>query len=91
MRDNQRVKRTICWWLSIRVIPPPSAQWLRPSLAAIAQLHQAQARLALSVQYPAQRDEAKAQVLKAQADLANAQAGIAASAGSIRVPPATKH
>jgi membrane fusion protein (multidrug efflux system) len=42
---------------------------------AVAQLHQAQAQLALSkVQYPAQRDEARAQVLKAQADLANAEA-----------------
>jgi membrane fusion protein (multidrug efflux system) len=32
VRDNQRVKKAICWWLSIRVIPPRSAIRLRPSL-----------------------------------------------------------
>lgn len=32
VRDNQRVKRVTCWWLSIRVIPLPSAIRRRPSL-----------------------------------------------------------
>ncbi|HEY2453920.1 MAG TPA: HlyD family secretion protein [Scandinavium sp.] len=74
--DNQRVKKG-----DLLVIIDPrdnSAQRDQANAQlglAVAQLHQAQAQLALSkVQYPAQRDEARAQVLKAQADLANAEA-----------------
>lgn len=62
VRDNQRVKKG-----DVLVVIDPRD--------TTAQRDQAQAQLALSkVQYPAQRDEAKAQVLKAQADMANAQA-----------------
>ncbi|MCS2163385.1 HlyD family secretion protein [Scandinavium sp. H11S7] len=74
--DNQRVKKG-----DLLVVIDPRDNTAQRSQAkaqlglAVAQLHQAQAQLALSkVQYPAQRDEARAQVLKAQADLANAEA-----------------
>ncbi|MCS2172173.1 HlyD family secretion protein [Scandinavium sp. TWS1a] len=74
--DNQRVKKGDL----LVVIDPRDNTAQRDQAKAqlgltVAQLHQAQAQLALSkVQYPAQRDEARAQVLKAQADLANAEA-----------------
>lgn len=64
VRDNQRVKKG-----DVLVVIDPRD--------TTAQRDQAQAQLGLAlskVQYPAQRDEAKAQVLKAQADMANAQA-----------------
>ncbi len=62
VKDNQRVKRG-----DLLVLIDPRD--------ATAQRDQAQAQLALSkVQYPSQRDEAQAQVLKAKADLANAEA-----------------
>lgn len=74
--DNQRVKKG-----DLLVVIDPRDNTAQRAQAkaqlglAVAQLHQAQAQLALSkVQYPAQRDEARAQVLKAQADLANAEA-----------------
>ncbi|MCS2166622.1 HlyD family secretion protein [Scandinavium manionii] len=74
--DNQRVKKG-----DLLVVIDPRDNTAQRDQAkaqlglAVAQLHQAQAQLALSkVQYPAQRDEARAQVLKAQADMANAEA-----------------
>lgn len=82
MRDNQRVKKGDV----LVVIDPRDTTAQRDQAQAqlglaVAQLHQAQAQLALSkVQYPAQRDEAKARVLKARADMANAQAGVPPSA-----------
>ncbi|MWU83089.1 biotin/lipoyl-binding protein, partial [Escherichia coli] len=66
VRDNQRVKKGDV----LVVIDPRDTTAQRDQAQAqlglaVAQLHQAQAQLALSkVQYPAQRDEAKAQVLK---------------------------
>ena len=74
--DNQRVKKGD---LLVVIDPRDNAAQRDQAKAqlglAVAQLHQAQAQLALSkVQYPAQRDEARAQVLKAQADMANAEA-----------------
>lgn len=76
VKDNQRVKKGDL----LVVIDPRDATAQRDQAQAqlglaTAQLHQAQAQLALSkVQYPAQRDEARAHVLKAKADLANAEA-----------------
>jgi len=73
VKDNQRVKKGDL----LVLIDPRDATAQRDQAQAqlglaTAQLHQAQAQLALSkVQYPSQRDEAQAQVLKAKADLAN--------------------
>jgi len=74
--DNQRVKQGD---LLVVIDPRDNAAQRDQAKAqlglAVAQWHQAQAQLDLSkVQYPAQRDEARANVLKAQADLANAEA-----------------
>ncbi|WP_312627298.1 HlyD family secretion protein [Scandinavium sp.] len=74
--DNQRVKQGD---LLVVIDPRDNAAQRDQAKAQLglaeAQWHQAQAQLDLSkVQYPAQRDEARANVLKAQADLANAEA-----------------
>ncbi|RRZ92909.1 HlyD family secretion protein [Erwinia sp. 198] len=73
--DNQRVKKGDL----LVVIDPQDTQAQRDQAQAqlglaVAQLHQAQASLALSkVQYPAQKDQALAQQAKAEANLLNAQ------------------
>jgi len=73
--DNQRVKKGDL----LVVIDPQDTQAQRDQAQAqlglaVAQLHQAQASLALSkVQYPAQKDQALAQQGKAEANFLNAQ------------------
>ncbi|KAB8313366.1 HlyD family secretion protein [Erwinia endophytica] len=75
VRDNQKVKKG-----ELLVLIDPRDSMAQHSQAqaqldlAIAQLHQAQAALALSkVQYPAQKDQALAQQAKAEANLLNAR------------------
>jgi len=75
VRDNQKVKKGD---LLVLIDPRDSIAQRDQAQAqldlAIAQLHQAQAALALSkVQYPAQKDQALAQQAKAEANLLNAQ------------------
>ncbi|MEM6050941.1 HlyD family secretion protein [Erwinia sp. P7711] len=75
VKDNQRVKKGD---LLVVIDPRDNAAQRDQAQAqlglAVAQLHQAQASLALSrVQYPAQKDQALAQQAKAEANYLNAQ------------------